>query len=109
MEKETILYNILYIDERAKNIIPEVVSSWNMTPHRFNKEGEMVSLKTNRTMYKLEGSSSSDYVNIDIKEESIDITLEPNTSNSTRQARVTINICDASGCNKLLQFVIHQK
>lgn len=45
MEKQTILYNILYIDERAKNLIPEVVDAWNITPHRFSKSGGISIIK----------------------------------------------------------------
>lgn len=108
MEKETILYNILYVDNRARTLIPEVVDAWNITPHRFDKAGETVSLALNFTMYRLEGYSTSDYVHINITDSSIDITLDPNPTPATRQARISINICDSSGCNKLLQFVIHQ-
>ena len=31
MEKETILYNILYVDNRARNIIPEVIDGKTVT------------------------------------------------------------------------------
>ena len=44
MEKETILYNILYVDNKARTIIPETVNAWNLTPHRFIKSGETVSI-----------------------------------------------------------------
>lgn len=108
MEKETILYNILYVDNKARTIIPEVANAWNLTPHRFIKSGETVSIDINRTMYIIKGFSSSDYVHIDVKQDRIDITLDPNDTNATRQARVSLNISDPTGTHKLLQFVIHQ-
>ena len=95
MEKETILYNILYVDNKARTIIPEVVNAWNLTPHRFIKSGETVSIDISRTLYIIKGFSSSDYVH-------------PNDTNATRQARVSLNISDPTGTHKLLQFVIHQ-
>lgn len=67
MEKETILYNILYVDNKARTIIPETVNAWNLTPHRFIKSGETVSIDINRTLYIIKGFSSSDYVHIDVK------------------------------------------
>lgn len=106
--KETILYNILYVDNKARTIIPEVVNAWNLTPHRFIKSGETVSIDISRTLYIIKGFSSSDYVHIDVKQDRIDITLDPNDTNATRQARVSLNISDPTGTHKLLQFVIHQ-
>lgn len=108
MEKQTILYNILYIDERAKNLIPEVVDAWNMTPHRFNKAGETVSLKLNDTIEEITGYSTSDFVGIEVTRKNIIVTLQPNTTQGSRQARVTLNIGKGEHTTKLLQFVIHQ-
>lgn len=108
MEKQTILYNILYIDERAKNLIPEVVDAWNITPHRFSKSGESVSLKLNDTIEEIKGYSTSDFVDIEVTRKSIIVTLQPNTTQGSRQARVTINANSGSHTTKLLQFVIHQ-
>jgi hypothetical protein len=67
MEKETILYNILYVDNRARNIIPEVIDAWNLTPHRFIKSGETVSLDVHSNMYSIQGFSSAQYVHINVK------------------------------------------
>lgn len=106
--KRNYLYNILYVDNKARTIIPEVVNAWNLTPHRFIKSGETVSIDINRTLYIIKGFSSSDYVHIDVKQDRIDITLDPNDTNATRQARVSLNISDPTGTHKLLQFVIHQ-
>lgn len=108
MEKQTILYNILYIDERAKNLIPEVVDAWNITPHRFSKSGESVSLKLNDTIEEIKGYSTSDFVDIEVTRKSIIVTLQPNTTQGSRQARVTINANSGGHTTKLLQFVIHQ-
>jgi hypothetical protein len=84
MEKQTILYNILYVDERAKNLIPEVVDAWNITPHRFSKSGESVSLKLNDTIEEIKGYSTSDFVDIEVTRKSIIITLQPNTTQGSR-------------------------
>lgn len=108
MEKQTILYNILYIDERAKNLIPEVVDAWNITPHRFSKSGESVSLKLNDTIEEIKGYSTSDFVDIEVTRKSIIITLQPNTTQGSRQARITLSIGGREHSAKLLQFVIHQ-
>lgn len=108
MEKETILYNILYVDNRARNIIPEVIDAWNLTPHRFIKSGETVSLDVHSNMYNIQGFSSAQYVHINVKQDRIDITLDPNDTDTTRQARISLNISDSTGTHKLLQFVIHQ-
>lgn len=108
MEKETILYNILYVDQKAKNLIPEVVDAWNMTPHRFNKAGETVSLKLNDTIEEIKGYSTSDFVDIDVTRDYIKITLQPNTTQSSREARILLSIGGGDYYTKLLNFVIHQ-
>lgn len=108
MEKQTILYNILYVDQKAKNLIPEVVDAWNITPHRFSKSGESVSLKLNDTIEEIKGYSTSDFVDIEVTRKNIIVTLQPNTTQGSRQARVTLNIGKGEHTTKLLQFVIHQ-
>lgn len=108
MEKQTILYNILYVDQKAKNLIPEVVDAWNMTPHRFSKSGESVSLRLNDTIEEITGYSTSDFVDIEVTRKNIIVNLQPNTTQGSRQARVTLNIGKGEHTTKLLQFVIHQ-
>jgi len=55
------------VDNRARNIIPEVIDAWNLTPHRFIKSGETVSLDVHSNMYNIQGFSSAQYVHINVK------------------------------------------
>jgi len=42
MEKETILYSIIYSSQEAYDRIPELKDAWNLTPHKISKLGETI-------------------------------------------------------------------
>lgn len=111
MDKDnTILYNIMYQDGKASQLIPALKYAGNALPRRFGKYGETISLDLNDTVDTIRVSCSSSYVKTTIVDNRISITFEPNTkSSATREARILIYRCDASGCHKLLQFLVHQK
>ena len=111
MDKDnTILYNILYQDGKASQIIPALKYAGNALPYRFDKKGETVSLDLKDTIDSIQVSCGSSYVKTSIAQNKLNITFEPNTqSSATREARILIYRCDASGCHKLLQFIVHQK
>ena len=51
MEQETIFYNKLYVNNKARTFMPELVNAWNLTPHRFIMSGETLSIDIYRPLY----------------------------------------------------------
>ena len=105
----TILYNIGYQDGYASRLIPELQWCGNAIPRRFERNGGTIKLELNPTIDDITANCSSPFVTIKVGSDGIYITFEPNTTTSTRQARININRTDGGGVHKVLQFVVHQK
>lgn len=103
------LYSVVYADQKAYLLIPELKDAWNLTPHRINRPGETVEIELrNPDKIEITGFCSADFVNIDIKEDTINIKFDPNFTGSTRETRIYLNTVVDNKVNKLLQFAIHQ-
>lgn len=108
-KNNTILYNIMYQDGKASQLIPALKYAGNALPKRFDKKGETISLDLNHTVDTIRVQCSSPHVKTTVTKDRITITFEPNVhSSATREARIYVYRCDASGCHRFLQFVIHQ-
>lgn len=109
MEQRTILYSVIYADQKAYIIIPELKDAWNLTPHRISRTGEVVELKIqNPDEIELTGFCNSDFIHIDIQEDKIVFSIDPNTTGSTRESRIYLNMLIDNKVNKLVQFALHQ-
>lgn len=108
MDKETIFYSIMFQDNDAVNIIPELKDAYNMTPHRIVKAGEVITIPINRTLGKLSFVGGQEWIHPVVNTDDIKIVFDENTTNATRIARPVIQYCDPAGCKNLVQFALHQ-
>lgn len=107
-KEETIFYSIIYQDSKAVGIIPELGVAYNLTPHRINKEGELVTIPINRTLGELSFIGGQEWIHPVVNTDTISLVFDANTTGTVRTARPIIQYCDPNGCKNLVQFALHQ-